>query len=44
MANSACIGGYVVPTLADNILGGVALVSVVNHAQVVAGAGQEPEL
>ena len=30
--------GYMLPTLIGNILGGVALVSVVNHAQVVAGS------
>jgi formate/nitrite transporter FocA (FNT family) len=31
----AALGGYVVPALIGNILGGVALVAVVNHAQVV---------
>ncbi len=31
------IGGYVVPALLGNILGGVALVAALNHAQVVAG-------
>jgi len=31
------VGGYVVPTLIGNILGGVALVSALNHAQVVSG-------
>ncbi|MCU1330926.1 MAG: formate/nitrite transporter family protein [Bryobacterales bacterium] len=31
------MGGYFVPTLIGNILGGVALVSALNHAQVVAG-------
>ena len=31
------LGGYMVPTLIGNILGGVALVSALNHAQVVAG-------
>ncbi len=30
--------GYLIPTLIGNILGGVALVSAVNHAQVVAGS------
>jgi formate/nitrite transporter FocA (FNT family) len=30
-------GGYMVPTLIGNIIGGVALVSALNHAQVVAG-------
>jgi formate/nitrite transporter FocA (FNT family) len=28
---------YFLPTLLGNILGGVSLVSVLNHAQVVAG-------
>lgn len=32
------IGNYMLPTLAGNILGGVALVSALNHAQVIAGA------
>jgi formate-nitrite transporter family protein len=32
------IDGYMLPTLAGNILGGVALVSALNHAQVIAGA------
>jgi formate/nitrite transporter FocA (FNT family) len=32
-------GGYLAPTLIGNILGGVALVAAVNHAQVVAGKG-----
>jgi formate-nitrite transporter family protein len=31
----AAVGGYIVPALIGNILGGVALVAVVNHAQVV---------
>lgn len=31
-------GGYMIPTLIGNVLGGVALVSAVNHAQVIAGA------
>jgi len=33
------LGGYVVPTLIGNILGGVTLVATLNHAQVVAGSG-----
>jgi formate/nitrite transporter FocA (FNT family) len=33
----AYLGGYMVPTLIGNIIGGVALVSALNHAQVVAG-------
>jgi formate/nitrite transporter FocA (FNT family) len=35
------LGGYIVPTLIGNILGGVALVATLNHAQVVAGGGGE---
>ncbi|HEX4227908.1 MAG TPA: formate/nitrite transporter family protein [Bryobacteraceae bacterium] len=31
--------GYMIPTLIGNIIGGVALVSAVNHAQVVSGLG-----
>lgn len=31
------LGGYFLPTLIGNIIGGVALVSAVNHAQVMAG-------
>jgi formate/nitrite transporter FocA (FNT family) len=31
------LGGYILPTLIGNILGGVILVAVLNHAQVVAG-------
>ncbi len=30
-------GGYLIPTLIGNILGGVSLVSALNHAQVVSG-------
>jgi formate/nitrite transporter FocA (FNT family) len=33
----AVFGGYVAPTLLGNILGGVALVAALNHAQVVSG-------
>jgi formate/nitrite transporter FocA (FNT family) len=33
----AYAGGYALPTLIGNVLGGVTLVSVLNHAQVVAG-------
>jgi formate-nitrite transporter family protein len=29
--------GYMTPTLVGNIIGGIALVSALNHAQVVAG-------
>ena len=35
----AVLGGYVVPTLIGNVVGGVALVAMLNHAQVVAGGG-----
>ena len=34
----AFAGGYMLPTLIGNVLGGVALVSALNHAQVIAGA------
>lgn len=33
---------YMIPTLSGNILGGVALVSALNHAQVIAGAEHRP--
>jgi formate-nitrite transporter family protein len=33
----AYLGGYMLPTLIGNSIGGVALVSALNHAQVVAG-------
>jgi formate-nitrite transporter family protein len=36
-------GSYTVPSLAGNILGGVTLVAALNHAQVVAGGGQQHE-
>jgi len=36
--------GYMIPTLTGNILGGVALVSAVNHAQVVAGQSESGDL
>jgi formate-nitrite transporter family protein len=32
-----CVTGYMLPALLGNILGGVSLVAVVNHAQVVSG-------
>jgi formate-nitrite transporter family protein len=32
------LGGYLVPTLIGNIIGGVTLVAALNHAQVIAGA------
>jgi len=34
------LGGYMVPTLIGNVIGGVSLVSALNHAQVVAGAAR----
>lgn len=33
-------GGYAFPTLIGNVFGGIALVTALNHAQVVAGTGQ----
>ena len=33
----AVFGGYIVPTLIGNVIGGVTLVAVLNHAQVVSG-------
>jgi formate/nitrite transporter FocA (FNT family) len=33
----AYLGGYMLPTLIGNIIGGVSMVSAVNHAQSVAG-------
>jgi formate/nitrite transporter FocA (FNT family) len=33
------VGQYVVPTLIGNILGGVTLVAILNHAQIVSGGG-----
>jgi len=35
------IGGFIVPALIGNIIGGVALVAALNHAQVVAGSSGE---
>lgn len=32
-----CVGGYIVPALIGNTIGGVSLVAAINHAQVVAG-------
>ncbi len=34
----SAVGGYMLPTLIGNVLGGVALVSALNHAQVIAGS------
>lgn len=36
-----CLTTYMIPTLIGNIIGGVALVAMLNHAQVVAGDGQD---
>jgi len=36
------VAGYMLPTLAGNILGGVALVAALNHAQVVSGREGKP--
>jgi formate/nitrite transporter FocA (FNT family) len=36
------LGNYLAPALLGNSLGGVALVSALNHAQVVSGAGAQP--
>jgi formate/nitrite transporter FocA (FNT family) len=33
----SAVGGYMIPTLIGNTIGGVALVSALNHAQVIAG-------
>ncbi len=35
-------GGYMLPTLIGNTIGGVALVSALNHAQVIAGKDNKP--
>jgi formate/nitrite transporter FocA (FNT family) len=35
------LGGYVLPALIGNVLGGVTLVAALNHAQVVAGDGED---
>jgi formate/nitrite transporter FocA (FNT family) len=34
----SALSGYMLPTLIGNVLGGVALVSALNHAQVIAGS------
>jgi formate/nitrite transporter FocA (FNT family) len=36
-----CVGGFLLPALLGNVLGGVALVALINHAQVVAGGGED---
>jgi formate/nitrite transporter FocA (FNT family) len=35
------LAGFIVPALVGNIIGGVMLVAILNHAQVVAGGGGE---
>lgn len=40
----SCIAGYMAPTLIGNIIGGTALVSALNHAQVVAGHMARPDV
>jgi formate-nitrite transporter family protein len=35
------LGGYILPTLVGNIIGGVTLVATLNHAQVVSGGNGE---
>jgi formate/nitrite transporter FocA (FNT family) len=35
------LGHYIAPTLIGNVVGGVALVALINHAQVVSGGGAE---
>ncbi len=42
LAWTAYAMGYALPTLIGNIIGGVSLVSALNHAQVVAGTPQNP--
>lgn len=39
---TAYLGGYMVPTLLGNVIGGVALVSALNHAQTTSGESREP--
>ena len=36
------VGHYVLPTLVGNVLGGLTLVAALNHAQIVAGADENP--
>lgn len=35
----AVVGAYLLPTFIGNVIGGVALVAAINHAQVVSGSG-----
>lgn len=39
---SLYLTGYLLPTLIGNIIGGVALVSALNHAQVISGSRDKP--
>ncbi len=39
LTSLAYVGGFLLPTLVGNVLGGIALVAALNHAQVVAGSG-----
>ncbi|HSV16102.1 MAG TPA: hypothetical protein VLI90_17710, partial [Tepidisphaeraceae bacterium] len=41
MSEWTYLGGYMLPTLIGNVIGGTALVSALNHAQVVAGHGNK---
>jgi len=41
IAWTECFGSYIIPALIGNIIGGVALVAALNHAQVVAGGHGE---
>ncbi len=41
LTTPAFLGGFLLPTLVGNILGGIALVAALNHAQVVAGSDGE---
>jgi len=43
MAWTAYLGGYMLPTLLGNVLGGVSLVSALNHAQVTSGESGSAE-
>lgn len=37
----AALGGYILPALIGNVIGGTMLVAALNHAQVVAGGGRD---
>jgi formate-nitrite transporter family protein len=38
VSSTAYVGGFLIPTLIGNTLGGMVLVAILNHAQVVAGS------